>query len=215
MTNEIYPSTSAESADAVMSYQRYRGGSEQVLTTFGDMAAVMEETEVLLCGSSPAFRHFAAQVRGLSWRVLPSEPSHAAQACGDSLVAICVHSVQYSVELVFDPASASVRQCYAAWQRRGYVTILVQAGSSAPKLLHLGVQSLNEVLPLWPMSVGWPTDADLRMLDVVERFEVCASSANTIQVSVIELSDECESADTHCTPSSGCVTKTHATAEVT
>lgn len=201
MLHTTISTTNSESIDAMAPIQRYRGGSVKVLSAFGDMAAMFVEADVLLCGSSPAFKRFAAQACSLSWRVLPTEPSGNEQAPATSLLAIGVHSAQYNVELVLDPASALVRQCYAAWQRLGYVAILVKADKAEPKWLYLGVQSLNGVLPIWPMSVGWPVDPVSRMLGVVERFENRASRANTAQLSVMELADEDEGEEWPCIPS--------------
>jgi hypothetical protein len=189
-------SANANASEPVISVPQIKGGDIAVMKSLGAMAALLAGTEILLTGSTPAFTRFVDEIEGLVW--------HVAQAAAEgssspvALLALRVYSAAICVELVFDPASTFVRQCYAAWQRQGFTTVSIAApDTKISRIFDLPVSALNDELPSWPVQLGWPLDAEERMLTVVSCFEEESCAGPTaVQVSVVEVSDEAESANT-------------------
>jgi hypothetical protein len=190
------PSANADASETVISVPQIKGGDIEVMKSLGEMAALLAGTEIVLTGSSPAFTRFVEKIERLVWHVMYAPAQESSSPV--PLLAVYVQSAATSIELVFDPASTFVRQCYAAWQRQGFAEVVIATtDNKIPRIFGLPVRSLNEEMSSWPVQLGWPLDAEERMLKVVSCFEdeSCDDPA-TVQVSVVEVSDDAEPANT-------------------
>jgi hypothetical protein len=190
-------SASASATELVIAVpQQITGGDPAAMKALGEMAALLADTEIVLTGSTPAFTRFVDKIEGLDWHVVYAA-SEASTSPGP-LLAVRVHSAAICVELVFDPASTFVRQCYAAWQRQGFASVSIAAPETKiSRAFDLPVSALNDELPSWPVQQGWQHDPEVRMLQVVSCFEDHSRDCpGNMQVSVLEVSDESEPANT-------------------
>ena len=189
-------SANVNASESVISVPQIKGGDMAVMKSLGAMPALLAGTEILLTGSTPAFTRFVGEIEGLVWHV--AQVAAEGSSSPVALLAVRVYSAAICVELVFDPASTFVRQCYAAWQRQGFATVsIVAPDTNISRIFDLPVSALNDELPSWPVQLGWPLDAEERMLTVVSCFEEESyDGPPTAQVSVVEVSDEAESVST-------------------
>lgn len=181
-----------KAAESAASIHQVIGGRTSTLQSLGQVLPLMTESELILVGFTPAFARCVTNIEGLSWHV--GYTSSVLDSTPRPLLAMCLHSAEITIELILDPASSYARQCLARWQRQGYVDVVMSKDGNKIACTHcLPVRSLNAELATWPVQAGWPLDSTERMREVVTYFEDVASDCgDTVQIAVIEVSDDTE-----------------------